>query len=167
LRRITYWMAATAVLVVLLFTYPTSLSGPTTSNVVAHGTQPPGVVPAGPRASSGPTSRSTKGNTGAGSSTSGGSGAVVVNGSVVDTVWGPVQVQVHISGRKITDVTTLIYPTGTGRDQEINSYALPILRREALAAQSANVDGVSGATYTSDGYRQSLQAALDAAHFPS
>jgi uncharacterized protein with FMN-binding domain len=84
---------------------------------------------------------------------------------VAQTVWGPVQVQVRITGRKITDVTTLIYPTGTERDQEINSYALPRLRRQALTVQSAQIDGVSGATYTSDGYRRSLQAALDSAHF--
>jgi len=72
---------------------------------------------------------------------------------------------VHIAGNKITDVTTLIYPTGTGRDQEINSYALPILRQQALSAKGAQIDGVSGATHTSDGYRNSLQAALDSAHF--
>jgi uncharacterized protein with FMN-binding domain len=161
-RRITYWTVATVVILILLFSYRTSLSGPTTAHVVANGAQPPGVVP-GPSAPSSPSSgASTPPRTG---SQTPRSGAVVVNGSVVDTVWGPVQVQVHISGRKITDVTTLIYPTGTGRDQEINSYALPILRREVLAAQSARVSGVSGATYTSGGYLQSLQAALDAAHF--
>jgi uncharacterized protein with FMN-binding domain len=163
-RRITYWTVATVVILILLFSYRTSLSGPTTAHVVANGAQPPGVVP-GPSASSGAKSgASTPPRTGGQTPKT---GAVVVNGSVIDTVWGPVQVQVHISGRKITDVTTLIYPTGTGRDQEINSYALPILRREVLAAQSANVSGVSGATYTSGGYLQSLQAALDAAHFSS
>ena len=57
-----------------------------------------------------------------------------------------------------------VYPTGNGRDQEINAYALPILTQETLQAQSANIDSVSGATVTSDGYLQSLQAALDAAH---
>jgi uncharacterized protein with FMN-binding domain len=89
----------------------------------------------------------------------------VVNGDVAQTMWGPVQVQVHISGMRITDVVTLVYPTGTGRDQAINSYALPILREEALTAQSARIQGVSGATVTTGGYIESLQAALDAAHF--
>jgi uncharacterized protein with FMN-binding domain len=72
---------------------------------------------------------------------------------------------VTISSGKITDVQALIYPNGNGRDEEINAYALPQLRQQVLTAQSANIDGVSGATVTSDGYRQSLQAALDAAHF--
>ena len=59
----------------------------------------------------------------------------------------------------------LTYPSGNGHDTAINAYALPQLRQEVLAAQSAQVDAVSGATVTSDGYRESLQAALDAAHF--
>ena len=56
-----------------------------------------------------------------------------------------------------------VYPNENGRDQEINAYALPVLRQETLDAQSANIDTVSGATVTSDGYIESLQAALDAA----
>jgi uncharacterized protein with FMN-binding domain len=63
----------------------------------------------------------------------------------------------------VTEVTAVQYPTDNPRDQEINSYALPRLRTEALQAQSAEIDTVSGATYTSDGYRQSLQSALDSA----
>ena len=58
----------------------------------------------------------------------------------------------------------LQYPNGNCRDQQINAYALPILAQEALAAQSADIDTVSGATVTSDGYIDSLQAALDQAH---
>jgi uncharacterized protein with FMN-binding domain len=57
-----------------------------------------------------------------------------------------------------------VYPSGNGRDREINAYALPVLRQETLAAQSATIDAVSGATVTSEGYRESLQSALDAAH---
>jgi uncharacterized protein with FMN-binding domain len=56
------------------------------------------------------------------------------------------------------------YPSGNHRDEEINAYALPVLRQAVLDAQSAHIDTVSGATVTSDGYKQSLQAALDAAH---
>jgi uncharacterized protein with FMN-binding domain len=74
-------------------------------------------------------------------------------------------VQVIISNGKIADVKVLQYPDGNGRDQEINSYALPELHDQVIAAQSANIDGVSGATVTSRGYTQSLQAALDTAHF--
>ena len=74
------------------------------------------------------------------------------------------QVQVRISGGKIADVTTLQLPNGNRRDMEINSYAVPILRQETIAAQSAQIDSVSGATVTSTGYQQSLQAALDQAN---
>ena len=55
------------------------------------------------------------------------------------------------------------YPNGNGRDQQINSYALPQLVSETLSAQSASIDMVSGATYTSQGYLQSLQSAIDQA----
>jgi uncharacterized protein with FMN-binding domain len=60
-------------------------------------------------------------------------------------------------------VAVLQYPNGNSRDGEINSYALPILIRETVNAQSANIDMVSGATITSGGYVQSLQSALDEA----
>jgi uncharacterized protein with FMN-binding domain len=89
---------------------------------------------------------------------------VTVNGAAVDTAYGLVQVQVQLRGRRIVRATAIDYPQGTGRDRAINSYAIPLLQQETVAAQSANVDTVSGATYTSDGYRRSLQAALDAAH---
>ncbi|MFJ5309019.1 FMN-binding protein [Streptomyces sp. NPDC088350] len=90
-------------------------------------------------------------------------GAKTVNGDTVQTRWGPVQVKITVKNGKITDVTAVQSPSGNPRDQEINSAALPQLRSEALAAQSASIDTVSGATYTSDGYRQSLQSALDSA----
>ena len=82
----------------------------------------------------------------------------------MQTRWGPVQVQITVDGGQITDVAAVQYPDGNGRDQEINSYALPVLAQEALAAQGANIDHVSGATVTSDGYVQSLQSALDQAN---
>jgi uncharacterized protein with FMN-binding domain len=86
-----------------------------------------------------------------------------VTGDTVQTRWGPVQVRVTLEDGKLTEVTAVTYPTDNPRDQEINSYALPRLRSEALQAQSADIDTVSGATYTSEGYRQSLQSALDSA----
>ena len=85
-----------------------------------------------------------------------------VAGPVVDTQFGPVQVQVDVSGGTITDVVALQLPSG-GRSGRISNRVEPILREEALQAQSANIDTVSGATYTSDAYAQSLQAALDQA----
>ncbi|SNX57131.1 uncharacterized protein with FMN-binding domain [Streptomyces sp. TLI_55] len=90
-------------------------------------------------------------------------GAGTFTGDSVQTRWGPVQVRITVRGGKLTDVTAVAYPSDNPRDQEINSYALPRLRTEALQAQSADIDTVSGATYTSDGYRQSLQSALDSA----
>ncbi|WP_030381859.1 MULTISPECIES: FMN-binding protein [unclassified Streptomyces] len=92
-----------------------------------------------------------------------GAGGRAVTGGEAQTRWGPVQVKVTVSGGRVTDVTAVEYPTENPRDQQINSYALPQLRTEALAAQSADIDTVSGATYTSEGYKQSLQSALDAA----
>lgn len=102
-----------------------------------------------------------------GSSTAGGgttaTGTRTVTGESVQTRWGPVQVRVTLLNGSITDVTAVTYPQENPRDQQINAYAVPRLRSEALAAQSADIDTVSGATYTSDGYRQSLQSALDSA----
>lgn len=65
---------------------------------------------------------------------------------------------------KLTAVRVLRAPDQNGRDQQIASYALPRLTQEALGAQSAHIDAVSGASYTSQGYIQSLQSALDQAH---
>jgi uncharacterized protein with FMN-binding domain len=87
----------------------------------------------------------------------------VVTGDAADTRYGPVQLRVTFSGKKISKIDVLQYPTESGRDQEINSVALPILNQEAITAQSAQIDVVSGATYTTDGYTQSLQSAIDKA----
>ncbi len=84
-------------------------------------------------------------------------------GQDVSMRYGDVQVQVTISGGAITDVTALQLPGGDGRSERLSSIAGPMLRSAALQAQSANIDLVSGATYTSDAYQQSLQSALDAA----
>lgn len=89
---------------------------------------------------------------------------ITVNGAPADTRYGPVQVQITITNGRITRADAIDYPQSSGRDQEINSQAIPQLDDETVQAQSANIDTVSGATYTSDGYRQSLQSALDAAH---
>ncbi|MCU1478161.1 MAG: FMN-binding protein [Subtercola sp.] len=84
-------------------------------------------------------------------------------GSVASTRYGNVQVQITVSGGKISDVTALQLTNDDSRSAQISNRAAPILRQEVLAAQSANVDSVSGATYTSDGYLKSLQSALDQA----
>lgn len=84
-------------------------------------------------------------------------------GQTIDTQQGPVQVQITLTGTTISDVTVLQYPNGGGRDTEINSVALPQLVDQTLAAQSADIQMVSGATYTSKGFIASLQSALDQA----
>ena len=65
-----------------------------------------------------------------------------------------------LSGHRMVDVSTLSLPSN-GRSGEISSYAVPLLKREAMQAQSATIDSVSGASYTSQGYAESLQSALD------
>jgi uncharacterized protein with FMN-binding domain len=85
-----------------------------------------------------------------------------VVGSAYDVGYGTVQVRVALHGRRITGVTALQLPSG-GRSSEISGYAAPRLRQEALSAQSAHIDTVSGASYTSAGYASSLQSALDRA----
>jgi uncharacterized protein with FMN-binding domain len=86
-----------------------------------------------------------------------------VTGDAADTRWGPVQVQLTVAGGTITAVSVVEYPDNNGKDKQINARALPILVRETLKAQSADIDMVSGATVTSDGYVESLQSALDQA----
>jgi uncharacterized protein with FMN-binding domain len=81
----------------------------------------------------------------------------------VNTRYGPVQVQITVSGGQITQVDVPEYPTESPRDQQINSQAVPMLVSETTSAQSANISMISGATYTSQGYTQSLQSALDQA----
>ena len=77
--------------------------------------------------------------------------------------WGTVQVAITVSGGQITDVSTLQYPDGERKSVQINQRALPTLRSEALSAQTAPIDTVSGATYTSESYAISLQSAIDQA----
>ncbi len=148
-RRIVLWFAGTVTGVVLLFGYPTS-SAPATGTVQAA-----------------PVDSTTDGGTTGGSTTDGGttdtSGAITVTGPSADTRWGPVQVQVTVADGVITDVEVVEYPTENGRDRQINAQAVPQLVQETLDAQSADVDMVSGATYTSEGYLESLQGALDEA----
>ena len=86
-----------------------------------------------------------------------------LTGSTVQTPFGAVQVQVTLQNGRITDVQALQTPGDQRRSQQISQYAVPQLRSEVLQAQGAQVDTISGATYTSEGYAQSLQSALDQA----
>ena len=179
MRRISYWVLSTISTVVLLFSYHTSTSGPlatgsttsqqpvvsSTSSTSSSGSggSGDGTVDEsnGSSDSSSSSGSSSSSSTGTSGSSSSSSGTSTVTGSVAQTRWGPVQVELTVAGGKITKVSVLQYPSGNGKDQEINSYALPILVQETVDAQSASIDMVSGATVTSTGYIQSLQSALD------
>ncbi len=123
-------------------------------------------APADPAASDPGTATNDQGTTAATGSNSASSDATTastqVAGDAVSTRFGTVQVKVTIDGGRLVDVTSLQLPSG-GRDSQVSAYAEPILRSEALQAGNAGIDTVSGATYTSMGYIQSLQSALDTA----
>jgi uncharacterized protein with FMN-binding domain len=84
-------------------------------------------------------------------------------GAAVDTRYGTVQVKLTLAAGKITDVSFVQLTSQDGRSADINSQAAPLLLQETLAAQGSNIDTISGATFTSEGYLQSLQSALDQA----
>lgn len=149
-RRNAKALGGTAVVLGLLLLYPTSTNRTQPHRRPGTALAPAGVVAASPAP--------------AGSPAAPASTVVTVNGTSVDTRYGPVQVQLRVRGTKVLEAVAIDYPQSGSRDREINSQAIPVLERETLTAQSANIDAVSGATFTSEGYRRSLQAALDAAH---
>jgi uncharacterized protein with FMN-binding domain len=152
-RRIALWGLTTVSTVVLLFSYRTSTSSALpTATAAAPTTRTAGTTTSG----STPT---TSGTSAAKRSTYTGT----VTGTAADTRWGPVQVKVTLASGKITAVDVVQEPDSNNRDQEINADAVPQLVSETLQAQNAQIDMVSGATYTSQGYVQSLQSALDQA----
>jgi uncharacterized protein with FMN-binding domain len=84
-------------------------------------------------------------------------------GAMFRNPYGPVQVRITVRGGRMVDVEAVQLPTAAARGIEIGMRAAPLLREQALERQSAELDTVSGATYTSDGYRKSLQSAIDLA----
>jgi uncharacterized protein with FMN-binding domain len=147
MRRIVLWLMSTLTVLVLLFGYHTSTSSQSAASAESSAVAP---------VSSGSTSGSTAGSGSDAASTT-------YTGESASTRWGPVQVQITVADGTVTDVTVVDYPSGNGKDQQINARALPVLVQETLDAQSADIDMVSGATVTSDGYVESLQSALDQA----
>jgi FMN-binding domain len=89
--------------------------------------------------------------------------ALTTVGKAVTTDYGTVQVKIVTSGTRIQGVSFVQLTADDPLSGEINDYAAPILLKQTLSAQNAHIDSVSGATYTSDGYRESLQSALDQA----
>ena len=84
----------------------------------------------------------------------------VFTGPAVEMEYGPVQVAIYMQSGKIADIKALQYPVDRPRSQFINSQAIPLLRSEVLQAQSANINVISGATFTSEAFASSLQAAI-------
>jgi uncharacterized protein with FMN-binding domain len=146
MRRAILAIVATVVGLVLLLSFKTH-------GTSAALTTPPAALGAPSTASPSP-----------GGSSSGTSGTKTVTGDAADTAYGPVQVRITVTNGTLTAVDVVQYPTESPRDVQINSYAIPRLTQEALAAHSARIDMISGATYTSQGYITSLQSALDKAN---
>ncbi len=156
---IAIFLTGTALVLLLNFKTP---SPPAVSGAALGGTS-------GGASTAGSAGGSTSGSSTSGSSTSGSatlSSATksgTFTGSAVQTRYGTVQIQVTIANGKITAVQPLQYPSDNPRSSSISQSAIPTLIQETLQAQSAQVNAVSGATYTSQGYMQSLQSALDQA----
>jgi len=130
-------------------------------------------VSSGGTSGSGSGSGSGSSGSGSGGSTSGGQGFATgkqtglpagehtVTGNVAHTMYGPVQIQLVVKDNKIVKVSVLQQPKNTVNDIQIGQFAFPRLIGETLTAQNAKIDSISGATYTSGGYIQSLQSAVD------
>jgi uncharacterized protein with FMN-binding domain len=85
-------------------------------------------------------------------------------GAVVGYGYGELSVTVTVRGSQITDVSVPVLRTAEPYSQQLAQQVIPMLKSEVLAAHSARIHGVSGATYTSEAYAQSIQSALDKLH---
>ena len=171
MRRIILAIVSTTAALVFLLTFKTHSVSSVTAPPAAVGTPSASTgsgsgTSSGTGTSGGASPSSTPSGSGTGSGGSGGgsaSSAKTVTGDAADTIYGPVQVQITVKNRKLTAANATVYPTGTPRDAQINAFAIPQLEQETVAAGNANIDAVSGATYTSNGYIASLQSALSKA----
>jgi len=164
MRRITIWILSTVTALVLLASYRTSTMGAgstATADAAVHDSAASGATDPGASEDSASPDDVPSSDSG---TTDSADPATTYDGSVAQTRWGPVQVSITVTAAEIVDVEILQVPNSNHRDVEINNHAVPILIEETLGAQSADIDTVSGATVTSDGYRESLQAAIDEAH---
>ena len=159
-RRAVPVVVATGGALALLASFHTSPASST--GVVADSAAPTSSAPRAPRTTA-PGSPKSSSTTTTSPATAGG-GTRTVDGPTVANEYGDVQVRVTLDGTKIVDVQPLKLPSDRARSARISNGAGPILRTEALQAQSARIDIVSGATYTSESYARSLQGALDKAN---
>ena len=164
--RTTRKVFAAIGILAVFFIYTIALRGQKTETVFT----PSGQKSGGTQSTSGTTSSSSSnGSSSASSGSSAGSSSTAsykdgnYTGTVADAYYGNIQVQVTISSGKITDIQFLQYPNDNPNSQYINQQADPMLKQEALQAQSANVDTITGATDSSMAFVQSLSAALNQA----
>jgi uncharacterized protein with FMN-binding domain len=160
--RAVVTLAATAVGVILLVSFRTPPSS-TLNTAVGLPPSPSSPSPASSPPPATPSGAPPSGNTPTPSQSASGLKNGSFTGQDFPNQYGDVQVQVVVSGGKITDVKALQYPTDRPQSAYISSQALPLLRDEVLRAQSAQIDGVGGATFTSYSYYESLQSALSQA----
>jgi FMN-binding domain len=152
MRRILFAVSGTIAGLVMLLSFKSHTSaGAVTDTAGAANAKPFGQASAS--ASASPSS----GGSGVLSTT----GGRQLTGQVANTAYGPVQLQLTLVQNKITKVSVLQQPEATANDIRIGNFAFPKLIQETLTAQSARIDSVSGATYTSGGYIKSLQSILD------
>jgi uncharacterized protein with FMN-binding domain len=165
MRRAVLAFGSTVAGLILLLSFRSHTATPASAGVSAAGTSSKSSAgAAGNGSSSGSGGGSMAGSGAAPSaSPSAAGGGKVVTGEVVNGPYGPSQVAVTLSGSKITKVTVLQHTDDGANSQQIDGNALPKLTAETLTAQSAKIDAVSGASYTSAGYIKSLQSALDKA----
>ena len=152
MRRIVIAIGTTLTGLVLLLSYPTSL------NRGASGL----ALPAG-GAGAVPAAAGTGGAAAGSGAAPAPAASTTVDGSVERTQYGPVQVRITVAGGKITAADAIQLPHGNSYDEQVDQIAVPMLNQETVAAQSAKIAMVSGATYTSTGYVRSLQSAIDQA----
>jgi len=164
MRRVILAIVTTAAGLVLLLSFKshTQSAAPGTS-AADFGSPTPGTGATGANATPAASQGTANGGATAPGKSGAAGGAKTVTGAAWPTIYGPVQVQITLKGGKITAVSVLEYPENTPRDMQINSFAIPELNQETLAAGNGHIDAVSGATYTSQGYIGSLQNALDKA----
>jgi uncharacterized protein with FMN-binding domain len=160
MRRVVFAAVSTIVGLIMLLSFKTHAIPSTLATPAAAIGQP--VTTTAPATA--PTSTTGSAAATAGSNTASTTSATVtVTGSAVQTRYGPVAVQITVTAGKVTSAEAVTYPTQSSRDRQINARAVPQLNAEAVAAQTARIHMVSGATYTSTGYINSLQSALDKA----
>jgi uncharacterized protein with FMN-binding domain len=135
-----------------------AVAGPAAPVTAPAASDAPGAATAPASGATAPASPAGKPSGTAGSATT-----RTVTGAVANTQYGPMQVQLTLAGQRITKVTVVQQTNIGAMSEQIDSTAIPQLNKETLTAQSARIDAVSGASYTSAGYIQSLQSALDKA----